>query len=117
MHGVADDRGERRSVPTVNTEHKDLRVDRSFRIDPSDRAAIRGNLPPVHRHPAFPGTGSNSRRPQPVACYPGRPGGVLRQEGVVAVERFPVVDGMVALPDRPGLGIEIDEDVVRRYAV
>jgi hypothetical protein len=23
----------------------------------------------------------------------------------------------VALPDRPGLGIEIDEDVVRRYAV
>ena len=28
-----------------------------------------------------------------------------------------VVNGMVALPDRPGLGIEIDEDVVRRYAV
>jgi L-alanine-DL-glutamate epimerase-like enolase superfamily enzyme len=24
---------------------------------------------------------------------------------------------MVTLPDRPGLGIEIDEDVVRRYAV
>jgi L-alanine-DL-glutamate epimerase-like enolase superfamily enzyme len=26
-----------------------------------------------------------------------------------------VVDGTVALPDRPGLGIELDEDVVRRY--
>jgi L-alanine-DL-glutamate epimerase-like enolase superfamily enzyme len=33
------------------------------------------------------------------------------------VERFPVVDGMVELPDKPGLGIEIDEDVVRRYSV
>jgi L-rhamnonate dehydratase len=36
---------------------------------------------------------------------------------LLTIERFPVVDGMVALPDRPGLGIEIDEDVVRRYAV
>jgi L-rhamnonate dehydratase len=36
---------------------------------------------------------------------------------LLTVERFPIVDGMVALPDRPGLGIEIDEDVVRRYAV
>jgi L-alanine-DL-glutamate epimerase-like enolase superfamily enzyme len=36
---------------------------------------------------------------------------------LLTVERFPVVDGMVALTDRPGLGIEIDEDVVRRYAV
>jgi L-alanine-DL-glutamate epimerase-like enolase superfamily enzyme len=34
---------------------------------------------------------------------------------LLTVERFPVVDGMVALPERPGLGIEIDEDVVRRY--
>jgi L-alanine-DL-glutamate epimerase-like enolase superfamily enzyme len=36
---------------------------------------------------------------------------------LLTVERFPVVDGMVTLPDRPGLGIEIDEDVVRQYAV
>jgi L-rhamnonate dehydratase len=36
---------------------------------------------------------------------------------LLTIERFPVVDGMVTLPDRPGLGIEIDEDVVRRYAV
>jgi L-rhamnonate dehydratase len=36
---------------------------------------------------------------------------------LLTVERFPLVDGMVALPDRPGLGIEIDEEVVRRYAV
>jgi L-alanine-DL-glutamate epimerase-like enolase superfamily enzyme len=36
---------------------------------------------------------------------------------LLTVERFPVVDGMVALPDRPGLGVEIDEDVVQRYAV
>ena len=36
---------------------------------------------------------------------------------LLTVERFPVVDGLVALPDRPGLGIEIDEDVVRQYAV
>jgi L-alanine-DL-glutamate epimerase-like enolase superfamily enzyme len=36
---------------------------------------------------------------------------------LLTVERFPVVDGMVALPEKPGLGIEIDEDVVRQYAV
>jgi L-alanine-DL-glutamate epimerase-like enolase superfamily enzyme len=36
---------------------------------------------------------------------------------LLTVERFPVVDGMVALPEKPGLGIEIDEEVVRRYAV
>jgi L-rhamnonate dehydratase len=36
---------------------------------------------------------------------------------VLTVERFPVVDGMVALPEKPGLGVEIDEEVVRRYAV
>jgi L-rhamnonate dehydratase len=35
----------------------------------------------------------------------------------LTVERFPVVDGMVAIPDRPGLGIEIDDEVVERYRV
>jgi L-rhamnonate dehydratase len=35
---------------------------------------------------------------------------------LLTVERFPVVDGMVALPEKPGLGVEIDEEVVRRYA-
>jgi L-alanine-DL-glutamate epimerase-like enolase superfamily enzyme len=36
---------------------------------------------------------------------------------LLTVERFPLVYGMVALPDGLGLGIEIDEDVVRRFAV
>ena len=36
---------------------------------------------------------------------------------LLTVERFPVVDGMVAVPQAPGLGIEIDEEVVRRHAV
>jgi L-alanine-DL-glutamate epimerase-like enolase superfamily enzyme len=32
-------------------------------------------------------------------------------------EHFPVEDGMLAIPDRPGLGITVREDFVRRYAV
>ncbi len=36
---------------------------------------------------------------------------------LLTLERFPVVDGMVALPEGAGLGIEIDEEVVERYAV
>ena len=36
---------------------------------------------------------------------------------LLTVERFPVVDGIVALPEGPGLGIEIDEEVVAKYAV
>jgi len=28
-----------------------------------------------------------------------------------------VVDGMIELPDRPGLGVTVDEDFVRRWAV
>lgn len=35
----------------------------------------------------------------------------------LAVEKFPVVDGMIEIPDRPGLGVTIDEDFVKRYAV
>ena len=31
-------------------------------------------------------------------------------------EKFAVVDGHVEIPDRPGLGITVDEDFVRRYA-
>jgi len=31
-------------------------------------------------------------------------------------ERFPVVDGHVEIPDRPGLGVTVDEDFVRRHA-
>jgi L-alanine-DL-glutamate epimerase-like enolase superfamily enzyme len=31
-------------------------------------------------------------------------------------ERFPVVDGQIEIPDRPGLGITVDEDFVRRHA-
>jgi L-alanine-DL-glutamate epimerase-like enolase superfamily enzyme len=31
-------------------------------------------------------------------------------------ERFPVVDGQLEIPDRPGLGITVDEDFVRRHA-
>jgi L-alanine-DL-glutamate epimerase-like enolase superfamily enzyme len=36
---------------------------------------------------------------------------------LLTIERFPVVDGMVTLPEAPGLGIEIDDEVVREYAV
>jgi len=32
-------------------------------------------------------------------------------------ERPRVVDGDLILPDRPGLGIELDPDALRRYAV
>jgi len=32
-------------------------------------------------------------------------------------ERFEVVDGMIEIPDRPGLGVTINEDFVRRHAV
>lgn len=35
----------------------------------------------------------------------------------LTVERFPLVAGMVNVPEGSGLGIEIDEDVVRRFAV
>jgi len=34
----------------------------------------------------------------------------------LVAEKFPVVDGQVAIPDRPGLGITVDESFVRRYA-
>jgi L-alanine-DL-glutamate epimerase-like enolase superfamily enzyme len=30
-------------------------------------------------------------------------------------EKFPVVDGHVEIADRPGLGITVDEDMLRRY--
>lgn len=31
-------------------------------------------------------------------------------------ERFPVVDGHVEIPDRPGLGVTVDEEFLRRHA-
>ena len=31
-------------------------------------------------------------------------------------EKFTVVDGQLEIPDRPGLGITVDEDFVRGHA-
>ena len=30
-------------------------------------------------------------------------------------QRFPVIDGYVAVPQEPGLGVELDEAVIARY--
>ena len=30
---------------------------------------------------------------------------------------FPVVDGNIAVPEEPGLGVELDEQVVKKYRV
>lgn len=35
----------------------------------------------------------------------------------LAVEDFPIVDGHLTIPDRPGLGVTIDEDFVARWRV
>ncbi len=41
--------------------------------------------------------------------------GALRQ--TLTKQRFPVVDGMIAVPEEPGLGVELDEAVVEKYRV
>jgi L-alanine-DL-glutamate epimerase-like enolase superfamily enzyme len=41
--------------------------------------------------------------------------GALRQK--LTRQRFPIVDGEIRVPEEPGLGIELDEEVVARYRV
>src|SRR5438270_12323432 len=41
--------------------------------------------------------------------------GALRQ--TLTRQRFPVVDGEIAVPEEPGLGVELDEEVVARFRV
>jgi L-alanine-DL-glutamate epimerase-like enolase superfamily enzyme len=41
--------------------------------------------------------------------------GSLRQ--TLTKQRFAVVDGNISVPEAPGLGIELDEEVVARYRV
>jgi L-rhamnonate dehydratase len=41
--------------------------------------------------------------------------GALRQS--LTKQRFPVVDGNISVPEEPGLGVELDEEVVARYRV
>jgi L-alanine-DL-glutamate epimerase-like enolase superfamily enzyme len=41
--------------------------------------------------------------------------GALRQ--TLTKQRFPVVDGDIRVPEEPGLGIDLDEEVVARYRV
>jgi L-alanine-DL-glutamate epimerase-like enolase superfamily enzyme len=41
--------------------------------------------------------------------------GALRQ--TLTKQRFPVIDGDINVPEEPGLGIELDEDVVAKYRV
>src|SRR6185295_15491850 len=41
--------------------------------------------------------------------------GALRQ--TLTRQRFPVIDGEISVPEEPGLGIELDEDVVARFRV
>jgi L-rhamnonate dehydratase len=41
--------------------------------------------------------------------------GALRQ--TLTRQRFPVIDGEIRVPEEPGLGVELDEDVVAKYRV
>jgi L-alanine-DL-glutamate epimerase-like enolase superfamily enzyme len=41
--------------------------------------------------------------------------GALRQ--TLTKQRFPVIDGDISVPEEPGLGIDLDEDVVARYRI
>lgn len=41
--------------------------------------------------------------------------GALRQQ--LTRQKFPVVDGQIVVPDEPGLGIELDENIVAKYRV
>ena len=41
--------------------------------------------------------------------------GALRQ--TLTRQRFPVVDGEIAVPEEPGLGVDLDDAVVARYRV
>jgi L-rhamnonate dehydratase len=41
--------------------------------------------------------------------------GALRQ--TLTRQRFPVIDGDIAVPEEPGLGIELDEEVVEKFRV
>lgn len=41
--------------------------------------------------------------------------GALRQ--TLTKQRFPVIDGMIRVPEEPGLGVELDEAVVAKYRV
>ena len=35
----------------------------------------------------------------------------------LVAQRFPLVDGQVAIPNAPGLGVELDEAVLAEFAV
>ena len=37
--------------------------------------------------------------------------------GAILAEPFAIQNGFAAIPDRPGIGIEWNEEAVRRYAV
>ncbi len=41
--------------------------------------------------------------------------GALRQ--TLTRQRFPVIDGNIAVPEEPGLGVELDEEVVEKFRV
>jgi L-alanine-DL-glutamate epimerase-like enolase superfamily enzyme len=41
--------------------------------------------------------------------------GALRQ--TLTRQRFPIVDGNISVPEEPGLGVELDEQVVQQYRV
>jgi L-alanine-DL-glutamate epimerase-like enolase superfamily enzyme len=41
--------------------------------------------------------------------------GALRQ--ALTRQTFPVVDGKISVPEEPGLGIELNEDIVAKYRV
>jgi L-alanine-DL-glutamate epimerase-like enolase superfamily enzyme len=43
--------------------------------------------------------------------------GLWAKEDDCVVEEFPVVEGMVAVPDRPGLGVTLDMQAIEKYGV
>jgi L-alanine-DL-glutamate epimerase-like enolase superfamily enzyme len=52
------------------------------------------------------------------SCRPAALGGRQATDDVpLTKQRFPVVDGDITVPEEPGLGIELDEEIVAKYRV
>jgi L-alanine-DL-glutamate epimerase-like enolase superfamily enzyme len=129
---VGADRGRRKRIhPLRLPRHRAARRRRLLPARPGDlRRHQRGDAHRRHRQRLQPAPGATPvdrrtgvrRRPARDGGLPGRlhPRVLAGRQPAAARtgrEKFTVRDGMIEIPDRPGLGVTVDESFVQRYAV
>ena len=78
------------------------------------RLCVNHSLQDRHQHRRLACTSSRACRTRTISSIASSRGHCGK---TLTRQRFPVIDGDISVPEEPGLGIELDEEIVAKYRV